>query len=131
MITSLKYIMLRTFVHGQTQRKKNGKAPERLLIVNSRFNAMHFRFSFFLFLPMARTSHLILVRLRPIHSRLLSPVLWMRLGRASVHPRETIVSTFVRSHDICVSHSVTNTDASLRVNMRQASVSIPTCKLCS
>lgn len=130
------YIMLRAFHHSGSNAKEEEWNPSRPPIVNPRFNATQFRFSFFLSLSLfcsivARTLRLRLVRPRPLHSRLLSPVLWMRLGRAPVHPRETIVSTFVHSHNICIPYAATNTDARSRVNTRRASVSIPTCELCS
>jgi len=121
--------MLRIYFSSLVKGRKMEKSSrEDLLIVNSHFNAIHFRFSFLLFF--SNISHFVSYSSTEIHSFTL--IVSGSLNEtgpcaAPVHPRETIVSTIVRSHDICVSHSVTNTDASLRINTRIKRA----CKLCS
>lgn len=45
------------------------------------------------------SQHLTLVRPRPFHSRLLSPILWMRVDRC-IHEKLLFPHLFVGSHDI-------------------------------
>jgi len=98
-ITSLKYIMLRIYFSSLVKGRKMEKSSRDCWLLIHISTQSIFDFLFFFFFPTSRISYLI-VRPRSIHSRLLSPVLWMRLGRAPrrcIHEKRLFPQSFVRT----------------------------------
>lgn len=125
-ISSRECILLRTFHRSGS----NAEEEEWKPIVNPRFNAISPLFFFSLSSSGSHFVSYVSSAETPSFTLIVSGSLNETGPRAGASTRNDCFH-IRSSHDICIPHAVTNTDVRSRVNMRRASVSIPTCELCS